>query len=81
MAKHKIINLPDQTRPTEPVTKKYVQANFNKGLTADSFTMRDHISMGGYEIVDLAPTPSTETAAVSKNHTNGRYMFKKVRTS
>ena len=45
MANHKIINLPDPTRPTEPVTKRYVEANFNRGITADGFTM--YISMGG----------------------------------
>ena len=76
MAKHKIINLPDPTRSTEPVTKKYVQANFKRGLTADGFTMRDHVSMGGHKIVDLAPTPSTGTVAVPKNYTDGRYVKK-----
>ena len=38
--------------------------------------MRDHINMSGHEIVDLAPTPSTGTAAVSKNYTDGRYVKK-----
>ena len=76
MAKHRIINLPDPTRPTEPVTKRYVKANFNRGVTADGFTMRDHISMGGHEIVNLAPNPSAGTAAVSKNYTDRRYFQK-----
>ena len=74
MAQHKIINLPNPTRPIEPVTEKYVEANFNNGLTAYGFTLRNHISMGGHEIVDLAPTPSTTT--VSKNYTDGRYVQK-----
>ena len=60
MVRNKIINLPDPTRSTEQVTKRYVEANFNRGLTADGFTMRDHISMGGHEIVDLATNPSTD---------------------
>ena len=75
MARNKIIKLPDPTRPTEPKTRRYVEINFNRGLTADGFTMRDQISMGGHEIVDLASSPSTGTAAVSKNYADTRYVL------
>ena len=71
MARHKIINLPDL--PSQQ-PKKYVEVHFNRGLTADGFTMRDHISKGGHEIVDLAPNPSTDTAAVSRDYADGRYV-------
>ena len=32
--------------------------------------------MGGHEIIGLNPTPSTGTAAVSKDYTEGRYVRK-----
>ena len=76
MARNKIINFADSTRPTEPVTKKYVEANFNKSLTADGFTMRDDISMGGHEIVGLAPTPSTVPSCSSRDYADTRYVQK-----
>ena len=75
MARNKNINLPDPARPTEPTTRRYVEANSNRGLTADGFTMRDHISMGGHEIIDVATNSSTGTAAVSKNYADTRYVL------
>ena len=71
MARHKIINLPDL--PSQQ-PKKYVEVHFIRRLTADGFTMQDHISKGGHEIVDLAPNPSTDTAAVSRDYADGRYV-------
>ena len=34
--------------------------------------------MSGHEIIGLNPTPSTGTAAVSKNYTDGRYVRKNL---
>ena len=71
MARHKIINQPNL--PSQQ-PKKYVEVHFNRGLTADGLPMRDHITKGGHEIVDLAPSPSTDTAAVSRDYADGRYV-------
>ena len=73
MNSNKVINLPDPQRDNEPVTKRYADTNY---LTDSGFVMSDSISMNNHEIIGLNPTPSTGTAAVSKNYADGRYIRK-----
>ena len=73
MNNNKIINLPDPTLANDPITKQYANRVY---LTDSGFTMQDNIGMNNHEILGLSPTPSGDTAAVSKNYTDMVYIKK-----
>ena len=73
MNNNKITNLPDPTLANDPVTKQYATRVY---LTDSGFTMQDNIGMNNHEILDLNPTPSNDTAAVSKSYTDTVYIKK-----
>ena len=72
MNNNKIINLPDPTLANESVTKQYANRVY---LTHGGFTMQDNIGMDNHEVLGLNPTPSDGSAAVSKDHTESRYVI------
>ena len=71
MNSKRIINLQDPSRNDEPVTKKYGDTNY-KGLTANGFTMKDNISMGGHRITNLAD-PAMNNEPVIKGYADTHY--------
>ena len=73
MNNNKITNLPDPTLANAPITKQYANRVY---LTDSGFTMQDNIGMNNHEILGLNPTPSGDTAAVSKNYTDTVYIKK-----
>ena len=73
MNNNKITNLPDPTLANDPITKQYATRVY---LTDSGFTMQDNIGMSNHEILGLNPTPSDDTAAVSKNYTDTVYIKK-----
>ena len=73
MNNNKITNLPDPTLANDPITKQYANRVY---LTDSGFTMQDNIGMNNHEILGLNPTPSGDTAAVSKSYTDTVYIKK-----
>ena len=73
MDNNKITNLPDPTLANDPITKQYANRVY---LTDGGFTMQDNIGMNNHEVLGLNPTPSNDTAAVSKNYTDTMYIKK-----
>ena len=73
MNNNKITNLPDPTLANDPITKQYANRVY---LTDSGFTMQDNIGMNNHEILGLNPTPSGNTAAVSKSYTDTVYIKK-----
>ena len=73
MNNNKITNLPDPTLANDPITKQYANRVY---LTDSGFTMQDNIGMNNHEILGLNPTPSGDTAAVSKSYTDTMYIKK-----
>ena len=73
MDNNKITNLPDPTLANDPITKQYANRVY---LTDSGFTMQDNIGMNNHEILGLNPTPSGDTAAVSKSYTDTVYIKK-----
>ena len=73
MNNNKITNLPDPTLANDPITKQYVNRVY---LIDSGFTMQDNIGMNNHEILGLNPTPSGDTAAVSKGYTDTVYIKK-----
>ena len=73
MDNNKITNLPDPTLANDPITKQYANRVY---LTDGGFTMQDNIGMNNHEVLGLNPTPSNDTAAVSKSYTDTMYIKK-----
>ena len=73
MSNNKITNIPDPTLANDPITKQYANRVY---LTDSGFTMQDNIGMNNHEILGLNPTPSNDTAAVSKSYTDTVYIKK-----
>ena len=57
----------------EPITKQYANRVY---LNRGGFTMQDNVGMNNHEVFGLNPVPSDGTAAVSKDHTESRYVVK-----
>ena len=65
MTEHRIFSLPNSELNSEPVTKEHADTHYS------DFTMRDHISMRGHEIVERPPCQKTLPTEDT---------FKKIRT-
>ena len=70
---NKILNLVSPRLANDPVTKQYANRVY---LTHSGFTMQDNIGMNNHEILGLNPVPSDGMAAISKDHTECRYVVK-----
>ena len=73
MDNNKITNLPDPTLANDPITKQYANRVY---LTHSGFTMQDNIGMNNHEVLELNPTPSHGTSAVSKDFADSKYVEK-----